>query len=72
MFIIKFWTLKHFIIHPLQCVAVMVFFNKLHADSALLFLRNMENIDKDKTPGFVFETIRLLHFCLDQVSLETQ
>lgn len=27
----------------------------------------MENIDTDKTPGFVFETIKLLSFCLDQV-----
>lgn len=32
----------------------------------------MENINTEKTPGFVFETIRLLHFCLDQVSVETQ
>lgn len=31
--------------------------------------RNMENIDPDKTPGFVFETIKLLNFCLDQVRL---
>lgn len=48
----------------------MVIINKLHADSLLfsLCLRNMENIDTEKTPGFVFETIRLLHFCLDQVS----
>lgn len=30
--------------------------------------RNMENIDPEKTPGFVFETIKLLRFCLDQVS----
>ncbi len=29
--------------------------------------RNMENIDPDKTPGFVFETIKLLNFCLGQV-----
>lgn len=29
--------------------------------------RNLENIDPGKTPGFVFETIKLLNFCLDQV-----
>lgn len=29
--------------------------------------RNMENIDFEKTPGFVFETIKLLNFCLSQV-----
>lgn len=29
--------------------------------------RNLENIDPDKTPGFVFETIKLLNFCLDEV-----
>jgi len=29
--------------------------------------RNMENIDSEKTPGFVFETIKLLNFCLSQV-----
>ncbi len=27
----------------------------------------MENIDSEKTPGFVFETIKLLNFCLTQV-----
>ena len=27
----------------------------------------MENIDQDKTPGFVVETIKLLSFCLSQV-----
>lgn len=27
----------------------------------------MENIDPDKTPGFVLETIKLLNYCLDQV-----
>lgn len=27
----------------------------------------MENIDPEKTPGFVFETIKLLNFCLGQV-----
>lgn len=29
----------------------------------------MENIDTDKTPGFLFETIKLLSFCLDQVRM---
>ena len=32
-----------------------------------LFFRNMENIDPEKTPGVVFETIKLLNFCLTQV-----
>lgn len=27
----------------------------------------MENIDPEKIPGFVFETIKLLDFCLHQV-----
>uniref|UniRef100_A0A3B4ADB3 Neurobeachin-like protein 2 n=1 Tax=Periophthalmus magnuspinnatus TaxID=409849 RepID=A0A3B4ADB3_9GOBI len=30
------------------------------------FIINMENIDLEKTPGFVFETIKLLDFCLQQ------
>ncbi|XP_039972846.1 neurobeachin-like protein 2 isoform X5 [Xiphias gladius] len=33
----------------------------------IIVCRNMENIDQEKTPGFVFETIRLLNFCLDQL-----
>ncbi|XP_075884079.1 neurobeachin-like protein 2 isoform X3 [Nelusetta ayraudi] len=33
----------------------------------IIVCRNMENIDTEKAPGFVFETIRLLHFCLDQL-----
>ncbi|KAM8735229.1 neurobeachin-like protein 2 isoform 3-T3 [Acanthopagrus schlegelii] len=33
----------------------------------IIVCRNMENIDPDKTPGFVFETIKLLNFCLDQL-----
>lgn len=56
-----------------QYVEIVDVFNNLHAD--VLFsrcLRNMENIDTEKIPGFVFETIRLLHFCLDQVSFHTQ
>lgn len=33
----------------------------------------MENIDPEKTPSFVFETIKLLNFCLEQVrSFETK
>lgn len=27
----------------------------------------MENVDPDKPPSFVFETIKLLNFCLEQV-----
>ncbi|XP_040899507.1 neurobeachin-like protein 2 isoform X4 [Toxotes jaculatrix] len=34
----------------------------------IIVCRNMENIDPEKTPGFVFETIRLLNFCLDQLN----
>uniref|UniRef100_A0A8P4K618 Neurobeachin-like protein 2 n=1 Tax=Dicentrarchus labrax TaxID=13489 RepID=A0A8P4K618_DICLA len=33
----------------------------------IIVCRNMENIDPDKTPGFVFETIKLLNVCLDQL-----
>ncbi|KAI1886215.1 hypothetical protein AGOR_G00211700 [Albula goreensis] len=33
----------------------------------IIICRNMENIDPDKTPGFVFETIKLLSFCLTQL-----
>ncbi|XP_040021146.2 neurobeachin-like protein 2 isoform X1 [Gasterosteus aculeatus] len=33
----------------------------------IIICRNMENIDQEKTPDFVFETIKLLHFCLDQL-----
>uniref|UniRef100_UPI003AAC4AAA neurobeachin-like protein 2 isoform X1 n=1 Tax=Centroberyx gerrardi TaxID=166262 RepID=UPI003AAC4AAA len=33
----------------------------------IIVCRNMENIDPDKTPGFVFETIKLLNFCLNQL-----
>lgn len=33
----------------------------------IIVCRNMENIDTEKTPGFVFETIKLLNFCLDQL-----
>ncbi|XP_068425985.1 neurobeachin-like protein 2 isoform X1 [Clinocottus analis] len=33
----------------------------------IIICRNMENIDPEKTPDFVFETIKLLNFCLDQL-----
>ncbi|KAF3691862.1 Neurobeachin-like protein 2 [Channa argus] len=33
----------------------------------IIVCRNMENIDPEKTPGFVFETIKLLDFCLGQL-----
>ncbi|XP_044215152.1 neurobeachin-like protein 2 isoform X2 [Thunnus albacares] len=33
----------------------------------IIVCRNMENIDPEKTPGFVFETIKLLNFCLDHL-----
>uniref|UniRef100_A0A8C2G067 Neurobeachin-like 2 n=1 Tax=Cyprinus carpio TaxID=7962 RepID=A0A8C2G067_CYPCA len=33
----------------------------------IIICRNMENIDSEKTPGFVFETIKLLNFCLTQL-----
>ncbi|XP_017281990.1 neurobeachin-like protein 2 isoform X2 [Kryptolebias marmoratus] len=33
----------------------------------IIVCRNMENIDPEKTPSFVFETIRLLSFCLEQL-----
>nr|XP_020468355.1 neurobeachin-like protein 2 [Monopterus albus] len=33
----------------------------------IIVCRNMGNIDPEKTPGFVFETIKLLNFCLSQL-----
>ncbi|XP_008283899.1 neurobeachin-like protein 2 isoform X4 [Stegastes partitus] len=33
----------------------------------IIVCRNMENIDPEKTPSFVFETIKLLNYCLDQL-----
>ncbi|XP_077576977.1 neurobeachin-like protein 2 isoform X2 [Stigmatopora nigra] len=33
----------------------------------IIVCRNMENIDPEKAPGFVFETIKLLNFCLHQI-----
>ncbi|KAL0985478.1 hypothetical protein UPYG_G00157390 [Umbra pygmaea] len=36
----------------------------------IIVCRNMENIDPEQTPGFVFETIKLLNFCLVQIRSE--
>ncbi|KAJ3598621.1 hypothetical protein NHX12_002126 [Muraenolepis orangiensis] len=36
----------------------------------IIVCRNMENIDVEKTPGFVFETIKLLNYCLNQLKKE--
>ncbi|XP_069051092.1 neurobeachin-like protein 2 [Lepisosteus oculatus] len=36
----------------------------------IIICRNMENIDPDRTPGFVFETIKLLSFCLAKLKEE--
>ncbi|KAM9783238.1 neurobeachin-like protein 2 [Neosynchiropus ocellatus] len=33
----------------------------------IVVCRKMENIDQDKTPGFLLETVRLLTYCLDQL-----
>ncbi|XP_030014461.1 neurobeachin-like protein 2 isoform X2 [Sphaeramia orbicularis] len=33
----------------------------------IIVCRNMGNLEPEKTPGFVFETIKLLNFCLDQL-----
>lgn len=33
----------------------------------IIVCRNMENVDPDKPPSFVFETIKLLNFCLEQL-----
>ncbi|KAM3872786.1 LOW QUALITY PROTEIN: neurobeachin-like protein 2 [Diretmus argenteus] len=33
----------------------------------IIVCRNMENIDPDKIPSFVFETIKLLNYCLTQL-----
>ncbi|XP_052000288.1 neurobeachin-like protein 2 [Xyrauchen texanus] len=33
----------------------------------IIICRNLENIDSEKTPGFVFETVKLLNFCLTQL-----
>ncbi|XP_076826894.1 neurobeachin-like protein 2 isoform X2 [Brachyhypopomus gauderio] len=33
----------------------------------IIICRNMENIDPDKTPGFMLETIKLLNYCVNQL-----
>ncbi|XP_034144562.1 neurobeachin-like protein 2 isoform X2 [Esox lucius] len=38
----------------------------------IIVCRNMENIDPEKTPGFVFETIKLLNFCLVQLRKQSE
>ncbi|KAM6967984.1 neurobeachin-like protein 2 [Aplochiton taeniatus] len=38
----------------------------------IIVCRNMENIDPDKTPGFVFETIKLLNFCFNQLKKQPE
>ncbi|XP_018596219.2 neurobeachin-like protein 2 isoform X1 [Scleropages formosus] len=38
----------------------------------IIISRNLENIDTDKTPGFVFETIKLLSFCLMQLKKQVE
>ncbi|KAL2102018.1 hypothetical protein ACEWY4_003779 [Coilia grayii] len=38
----------------------------------IIICRNMDNIDPDKTPGFVFETIKLLSFCLNQLKQQPE
>ncbi|XP_062322796.1 neurobeachin-like protein 2 isoform X4 [Osmerus eperlanus] len=38
----------------------------------IIVCRNMENIDPDKTPSFVFETIKLLNFCLTQLKKQPE
>ncbi|XP_055065658.2 neurobeachin-like protein 2 isoform X2 [Misgurnus anguillicaudatus] len=38
----------------------------------IIICRNMENIDSEKTPGFVFETIKVLNFCLTQLKKEPE
>ncbi|XP_048861735.1 neurobeachin-like protein 2 isoform X2 [Brienomyrus brachyistius] len=37
----------------------------------IIICRNLENIDTKKTPGFIFETIKLLSFCVAQVRMLT-
>ncbi|KAJ8004840.1 hypothetical protein DPEC_G00140480 [Dallia pectoralis] len=38
----------------------------------IIVCRNMENIDAEKIPGFVFETIKLLNFCLVQLRKQSE
>ncbi|KAG2465108.1 NBEL2 protein, partial [Polypterus senegalus] len=34
----------------------------------IIICRNLENIEVNKTPGFLFETLRLLKFCIDETN----
>ncbi|XP_076122113.1 neurobeachin-like protein 2 isoform X1 [Alosa pseudoharengus] len=47
--------------HPLQLIKFFI-----------IISRNLENIDPDQTPGFVFETIKLLSFCLNQLKQQPE
>ncbi|XP_045082156.1 neurobeachin-like protein 2 isoform X2 [Coregonus clupeaformis] len=38
----------------------------------IIVCRNMETIDQEKTPGYVFETIKLLNFCLTQLKKQPE
>ncbi|XP_072572045.1 neurobeachin-like protein 2 isoform X2 [Paramormyrops kingsleyae] len=38
----------------------------------IIICRNLENIDTKKTPGFIFETIKLLSFCVAQLKKQPQ
>ncbi|XP_045064507.1 neurobeachin-like protein 2 isoform X2 [Coregonus clupeaformis] len=38
----------------------------------IIVCRNMENIDQEKTPGYVFKTIKLLNFCLTQLKKQPE
>ncbi|XP_072536841.1 neurobeachin-like protein 2 [Salminus brasiliensis] len=38
----------------------------------IIICRNLENIDAEKTPGFVLETIKLLNFCLNQLKKQPE
>lgn len=63
---------EHFLIMP----CILIFWSVFYSVWSLGYYkfwceistcRNMENIDSEKTPGFVFETIKVLNFCLTQV-----
>uniref|UniRef100_W5LAM4 Neurobeachin like 2 n=1 Tax=Astyanax mexicanus TaxID=7994 RepID=W5LAM4_ASTMX len=38
----------------------------------IIICRNLENIDPEKTPGFILETIKLLNFCLNQLKKQPE
>ncbi|XP_037393024.1 neurobeachin-like protein 2 isoform X1 [Pygocentrus nattereri] len=38
----------------------------------IIICRNMENIDPEKTPGFVLETIKLLNFSMNQLKKQSE